>query len=225
LNPIAQLFFPIILYLSKTTGSFALAIVILTIVTRVLLQPLISKQIKAMQSQREKISGIQEKVKSLQEKYKDDPQELNRQTYELYQKAGINPFGGCSYYLIQMPFIYGLFGVINGFHERVPEEIRNQINFHLFGIDLTQVEPTIMPIISALSILLQSFIMPTQGGVDKKSMTGMNFIIALSFYFFSKRMPAGLVFYWIVSTLVHSVQNIIAYKQAGLQLGGGSVKK
>lgn len=88
--------------------NFGLAIVLLTILVRLILLPLSIKQTK---SQRE-MARIQPEVKKLQQKYKGDRQKMNEAMMALYKEHGVNPFGGCLPLLLQFPVLIGLYYVV-----------------------------------------------------------------------------------------------------------------
>jgi YidC/Oxa1 family membrane protein insertase len=90
------------------TGNFGLAIIILTIVFRVVLLPLGIKQIKSMQA----MQALQPKIKEIQKKYKGNKQKVQEQTMKLYQEYGVNPLGGCLPLLLQFPILIAMYSVI-----------------------------------------------------------------------------------------------------------------
>lgn len=88
--------------------SYGLAIILLTISTRVLLLPLSIKQTKSMRE----MQVIQPEVKKIQTKYKSDSQKRNEEMMKLYKEHGVNPFGGCLPLVMQMPVFIGLYQVV-----------------------------------------------------------------------------------------------------------------
>ena len=88
--------------------SYGLAIILLTITTRVLLLPLSIKQTKSMRE----MQVIQPEVKKIQAKHKADPQKRNEEMMKLYKEHGVNPFGGCLPLVMQMPVFIGLYQVV-----------------------------------------------------------------------------------------------------------------
>jgi YidC/Oxa1 family membrane protein insertase len=90
------------------TGNFGLAIIILTIVFRIVLLPLGIKQIKSMQA----MQALQPKIKEIQKKYKGNKQKVQEQTMKLYQEYGVNPLGGCLPLLLQFPILIAMYSVI-----------------------------------------------------------------------------------------------------------------
>ena len=91
-----------------TNFAWGLAIIVLTLLVRLAMHPLTSKQMKSM----EKMLKLQPQLKVLQEKYADDKDELNRQTMALYQENKINPASGCLPLIIQLPIFILLYGVL-----------------------------------------------------------------------------------------------------------------
>jgi len=95
-------------WLYDLTGNFGVAILILTIVFRIVLLPLGIKQIKSMQA----MQALQPKIKEIQRKYKGNKQKVQEQTMKLYQEYGVNPLGGCLPLLLQFPILIAMYSVI-----------------------------------------------------------------------------------------------------------------
>lgn len=95
-------------WLYDLTGSFGFAIIILTIVFRLVLLPLGIKQIKSMQA----MQALQPKIKEIQKKFKGNKQKVQEQTMKLYQEYGVNPLGGCLPLLLQFPILIAMYSVI-----------------------------------------------------------------------------------------------------------------
>ena len=89
-------------------SSYGLAIILLTLVTRVILLPLSIKQTRSMRE----MAVIQPEIKKIQAKYKGNRQKMNEEMMGLYKEHGVNPFGGCLPLLMQFPILIGLFYVI-----------------------------------------------------------------------------------------------------------------
>jgi YidC/Oxa1 family membrane protein insertase len=88
--------------------SYGLAIILLTILTRLLLLPLSIKQTKSMRE----MQVIQPEIKKIQQKNKGDRQKMNEEMMALYKEHGVNPFGGCLPLLMQFPVFIGLYRVV-----------------------------------------------------------------------------------------------------------------
>ena len=85
--------------------NYAIGIILLTILIKVLLYPLTQKQFHSMKA----MQKLQPKMKELREKHKKDPQKLQQEMLSLYKETGINPLGGCLPMLVQLPFLFALF--------------------------------------------------------------------------------------------------------------------
>ena len=94
------------------TGSWGLAIILLTLAVRVLLHPLTHKQMVSMQ----KMQVLQPRMKMLQEKYKDDKETLNREIMNLYKENKVNPAAGCLPLLVQLPILILLFRLLMNYN-------------------------------------------------------------------------------------------------------------
>jgi YidC/Oxa1 family membrane protein insertase len=88
--------------------NYALTIIAVTVVIRVLLLPFGFKQIKSMQH----MQALQPKIKDLQRKYKNNKQKQQEETMKLYKEAGVNPLGGCLPMLLTLPFLFAMYAVI-----------------------------------------------------------------------------------------------------------------
>jgi YidC/Oxa1 family membrane protein insertase len=88
--------------------NYALTIIAVTVVIRVLLLPFGFKQIKSMQH----MQALQPKIKELQKKYKNNKQKQQEETMRLYKEAGVNPLGGCLPMLLTLPFLFAMYAVI-----------------------------------------------------------------------------------------------------------------
>ena len=92
----------------RVVPNYALTIIIVTLIIRVLLLPFGFKQIKSMQH----MQALQPKIKDLQRKYKNNKQKQQEETMKLYKEAGVNPLGGCLPMLLTLPFLFAMYAVI-----------------------------------------------------------------------------------------------------------------
>jgi len=97
--------------------SIGVAIILLTVVLRLLVWPLTAKQARSMLS----MQRAQPEIKRLQAKYKDDRQKLNEEMMKFYKENEINPFGGCLPLLLQMPIFIGLYRLLNNIPSHIPK--------------------------------------------------------------------------------------------------------
>src|SRR5437899_227663 len=92
----------------KVIPSYGVAIILLTLLVRVVLIPLTVKQIRSMAA----MQKLQPELKRLQQKYKGDRQKLNEEMMKLYREHGVNPLGGCFPLLMQAPVFIALYSVL-----------------------------------------------------------------------------------------------------------------
>jgi YidC/Oxa1 family membrane protein insertase len=105
-------------WLYGVVGSFGIAIIILTIVFRLILLPLGIKQIKSMQA----TQALQPKIKEIQKKYKGNKQKASEAQMKLFQEYGVSPFGGCLPLLLQAPILLAMYSVIRAPVPYAPED-------------------------------------------------------------------------------------------------------
>lgn len=99
-----------LLMIYSILGGFGLAIIVFTILVRLLTYPLTAQQLRSAQKMQEFQQS--KEYKALQKKYKDDKQKLQQEQMKLYQEMGINPLGSCLPLLIQFPIIIGLYQAV-----------------------------------------------------------------------------------------------------------------
>lgn len=199
----------ILLWLTSTTGSAGLAIILLTLGIRLALYPLTLKQTRSMAAMKE----LQPKLDALKKKYGNNPQEYQKRMMELYQKEGVNPFGSCLPLLIQFPFLIALYQVLMraDFGGADP---------HFLIWDLTQPDSLwILPILSALTTYFQSSMTITD-----PSQKAMLYIMPVFIGWISLRFPAGLVLYWTVSNIFSIGQQYFLMKERQKAQGGADAK-
>lgn len=186
--------------------NLGLAIVLMTIIIKLLLYPLTQKQIQSTKAMME----IQPKMKALQEKYKDDKQRLNMELANLYKSEGVNPLAGCLPLLIQMPIMIGIFYGIRDYDYAAHPEL---VTSFLWLKDISLADPTyILPVLSALTTYIQTKqTMPAGGGAQNKMMA---YFMPLFIGYISLTFPAGLVLYWVVMNIMQIAQQSIMNKAA-----------
>lgn len=108
MNAISNLLGHILRIIFEFVNNYGLSIVVFTLFVRLLLVPLMIKQIKSQKA----MQDIQPKIKEIQEKYKNKPEKQREELMKIYQEAKINPLAGCLPLLIQMPILIGLFRVL-----------------------------------------------------------------------------------------------------------------
>ena len=148
LSNIVQQVITVLYNMTATVGlpNYGLAIIIMTIIVKILLYPLTKKQIESTKA----MMAMQPKMKAIQEKYKNDKQRLNMELANLYKQENVNPLAGCLPLLVQMPIMIGIFYGIRDLHYVGPA------NF-LWIQSISNPDPMyILPVLSALTTFVQS---------------------------------------------------------------------
>ena len=117
----ANIFGYLLQFLYTLVNNYGLAIILFTLIIKLLLLPLSIKQQKTMK----KSSELQEKVKVMQFKYKNDPEKLNKELMNLYKTENVSPFSGCLTSIIQMLLLLSIFYLVRSpltFMEKIPQE-------------------------------------------------------------------------------------------------------
>ena len=175
-------------------GNWGWAIILLTILIKLVFFPLSAASYKSMARMKE----VQPRLMAMKEQYKGDPQKLNQAMMEMYRKEKINPLGGCLPVVIQIPVFISLYWVLLS-----SVEMRGA-PWILWIHDLSIPDPYyILPLIMAVSMFVQTKLNPTPPDpIQAKVMMYMPIVFSIMFFFF----PAGLVLYWVVNNLLSIAQ-------------------
>jgi YidC/Oxa1 family membrane protein insertase len=217
-----EIIFTFLQQIEGVAGDWGLAIIVLTVLVRLALMPLTVKQTRSMYE----LQRIQPKIKELQKKYKDNKEKLQEETLKFYQENKVNPFGGCLPLLLQMPIFIALFQVIGGTEAKPGLMLRyldalpvaQQAAAKSFWIilpDITQTPSAVftadgiltaipyltLVILFGLSIWLPQQLMP---GDKQAKQTGM--IMAVMMLYFGWISPAGVLLYWVTSSVIGLIQ-------------------
>lgn len=199
-------------------SAYAIAIIIATIIVKLIILPLTLKQTKSMKE----MQKIQPELKKVQEKYKNDKEKLNQKTMELYKEHGVNPLGGCFPILIQFPVIIGFFHVLREpmKYAFTNEAVYNSLNKTFFWIaNLEEPDTIILPILAGITTYFQSKMMNTaQGGGNSQAQSTqktMTIVMPIMILFFARNFPAGLALYWVIGNTFTIVQQFITNRSLG----------
>lgn len=206
LGLIARFLLEALVWLNRFTHNYGWAIIVLTIVLKMVLYPLQHKQTVSMK----KMQRVQPKIEAIKAKYKKartDPeqrQKMNVETMQLYQKEGINPMAGCLPLILQLPILWGFYNLLSH-----AIELRGA-PFMLWIKDLSDKDPTyILPILMTATMFLQTYLMPATGDPAQRKMF---LAMPLVFGFLFKDFPSGLVLYWLVQNILTIIQQLIMNK-------------
>ena len=179
------------------TGVWGVAIILLTIVVKVLTLPLTFKQMRSMKKMRE----IQPELEELKKKYGEDRVRQAQEMQALFKRAGVNPLAGCLPMLIQLPIWIALYATLNTAVElyRVP---------FLWLPDLTQQDPYyILPL--AMGALMYIQMKATPSGVDNEQARMMAWMMPIIFTVMMLFLPSGLGVYIFANVLLSLIQTLI----------------
>lgn len=194
-----------VLWIAKVCGgSYGWAIIIFTVIIRVILLPLNAVQINSTR----KMQEIQPELKALQEKYSSKDLEtrnkLNEETQKLYKEAGVNPYAGYLPMVIQLPVMWALYQAI----WRTPE----LQNGKFLWMDLGKPDPYyILPILAAVFTFLSSYIATLS--VPKSSQTTMtkmmSYAMAIMVGIWAIVFQSAIPLYWVISNLFQVGQTLV----------------
>jgi YidC/Oxa1 family membrane protein insertase len=198
---ISKPLFSFLYYLHSMVGNWGWAIVILTLIIRLVLYPLTYKGMVSMN----KLKELSPKIKEIQAKYKGEPQKMNAHMMELYKKHGANPMGGCLPMLMQIPIFFAIYRVLLNAIEL------KSAPWALWIEDLSVMDPYfVLPILMGATMFWQQRITPTNF-TDPMQEKIMKFL-PLIFTFFFVTFPAGLTLYWFVNNLFSVAQQYYVNK-------------
>ncbi len=186
------------------TGNYGIAIILLTIVVRILLFYPSLKSATSM----EEMKKIQPQILALREKYKKDPSKMNTEMMKLYKDHKVNPVGGCLPMLLQLPFFVALYNVLS-----VSIELRHASFIPFWIKDLSVFDPFyILPVLMGVSMILtMKMTSSTPDPQQAKIMMFMN----IAFIFMFAWLPAGLLLYITLSNVLSIVQQLYVRKLIG----------
>ncbi|MCL4454856.1 MAG: YidC/Oxa1 family membrane protein insertase [Deinococcus sp.] len=183
------------------SGSWALAIALLTVLVRLLLWPLMHQQFKSMAEMKK----IQPLIEDINKKFKDSAEKRAEATMKLYQEHRINPLGGCLPIFLQMPIMIVLYNVIRNYEFG---------QGFLWLKDLALADPFyILPVLYIGLTSLSTWLSST----GSREMTRQLIFMNLIFAFLIVSLPAGVSLYWILSTGVGLVQQWLINRQLGIK--------
>ena len=176
------------------TGNWGIAIILLTVVIKLIFYPLSAASYKSMA----KMKLVTPRLTKIRETYPNDRTKQNQAMMELYKTEKINPLGGCLPIFVQIPVFIALYWVLLAAVELRHAPFYGWIN------DLAAIDPWyILPALMMGSMIIQTKLNPVPPDpVQAKVMQIMPFAFGIMFFFF----PAGLVLYWLVNNILSILQ-------------------
>lgn len=206
--------------------SFGFAIILFTVLIKVVTFPLNQKQMESTRATQE----LQPKLKELQKKYSNDKEKLSKAQMELYKEAGVNPLGGCLPMLVQMPIWFALYRAIYqmastsaSLNERffwIPS-LAGPVTNRSAGLTwlwpfvngappigwVDAIAYLILPILLVVSQLYtQRMMSPQSNDPNQKAMSQAMMLMPLMFGYFALIVPSGLTLYWFTNNILSMAQ-------------------
>jgi YidC/Oxa1 family membrane protein insertase len=218
-NAFVQFLEEVLRFLTVWTGSFGLAIILFTILTRIFLLPLTIKQLQSSK----KMQELQPLMAELRRKYGKDQQKLAQEMTKLYKEQGVNPAGGCLPLLIQLPIFLGVYQAVIGLVQEggIPKTFLG-INLGLATWQSQNPNPALFPnfepgfqgwqylILPILSVVLQLMVslmaMPKIQDPQQKVMSQAMLFLPFVFGYIGFVFNQGAVLYWVIGTLLAVIQ-------------------
>jgi len=205
-------------FFNQYMGNYGIAIILLTILIKILFWPLTHKSYKSMKE----MQKIQPLMAKIREKYKDNREMMNKEMMSLYKTYKVNPMGGCLPMVIQIPVFFALFRILGNSIELRHAPFLLWINdlsapdrlFHLpFAIPL-MTPPSGIPVLTLLmgaSMFIQQKMTPTPGDPTQAKIM---LLMPVIFTFMFINFPSGLVLYWLVNNVLSIGQQYRIIKRA-----------
>ncbi len=187
-------------FFERYLGNYGLAIILLTVLIKVIFYPLTKYSLKSMKG----MQTIQPQFAALKERYKDNKEKLNKEMMELYKRHKINPLSGCLPMVLQIPVFIALYEVLY-----VAIELRHA-PFFLWIRDLSDKDPYyITPVIMGATMFIQQKMNPTS---PDPTQAKIMLIMPVIFTFMFLKFPSGLVIYWLVNNVLSIAQQYYVQK-------------
>jgi len=187
--------FKFLYWIYEHTGSWVVAIFVLTLIVRIFMFPLGYKMTASML----KLQEVAPKLEKIKEKYKDDPIKMQEEMMKVYREVGFNPFSGCLPILLQIPIFFALYKVLI-----ITVDLK--VSSFLWVPSLADKDPFyILPLLMGLTMIIQQKLTPTPD--QKQALVG--YVMAIAFTLIFINFPAGLVLYWTLNNIFNIFQNYL----------------
>ncbi|MBW2360751.1 MAG: membrane protein insertase YidC [Deltaproteobacteria bacterium] len=201
-KPLTRFFHWMLSALHVFIPNYGVAIIVLTILVRLVTAPLTAKQMRSM----ERMRTLQPQLNELKEKHGDDKQKQSEEMMRLYKQEGVNPLGGCLPMILQLPVFIGLFYSLRSsiqlrqapFFGWIDDLSAPDTLFDIPGLDLPL---RVLPLVMGASMLVQQKITPMQS-MDPTQQKMMTIIMPIMMTVLFYQFPSGLVLYWMVSNVL-----------------------
>ncbi len=201
----------ILKFFNSIVGNYGLAIILTTILIKLILFPLSLKQEKAMQ----RMKDLQPEIDKINKEYKGDKVKINEMTANLYKEKNVNPFSGCLPLLIQLPIFVALY------YAFMSNEIPQSATFLWFNLKKPDAIYTIgkfsinvLPIVSAILMVVQQKLMTPQSSENENNvMQSTMLMMPIMMLFIFYKFPSGLNLYYVVNTAISILIQLYVMKK------------
>lgn len=210
--------FYVIQFFYNVCGDWGLAIIIVTLIFRVLISPLMHKQTKSSYD----MQKVQPLLQEIQDKYADDPQRMSEEMQKLYAEIKFNPLAGCLPMFLQMPIFAALFQVLNEmgsrtqgasytFYNVIPNLVMRPSEAFSLGFERF-IPYVVLMIIFAGATFLPSILMQkdNKDSAQRNQMFIMSGVMSLFMLWISWGSPAGVLLFWGTSSLIGLAQQQVS---------------
>lgn len=190
-------------WLYSVCRNYGIAIILLTIIIKILFYPLTKKSFSSMK----RMQQLQPKIAVLKEKYKDNNQKLQQEIMALYKREKVNPLGGCLPMLIQLPIFFGLYRTLYSAYELIHAKflwissLSEADKLFVFSWGGSDFNFNILPLIMGVTMFIQQKMTPGDPQ-QQKMMMFMPVLFTVMLY----NLPSGLVIYWTLSNVLSILQ-------------------
>jgi len=213
IKPLASWLILGLVFLEGFVSSYGVAIILITILIRLLIWPVYAKSAQSMK----RMSKLTPMMKELREKYEDDPQKLNEETMKLYRTYNINPLGGCLPMFVQLPVFLAFYRMLWSAVELRGESFLWVDDLALpdtlftlpFTIPFLGDGFNLLPILMGITSFIQIAITPKTGD---KTQQMIFMLMPIIFLLFCYNFAAALALYWTVSNAFSILQTWIMNK-------------
>jgi YidC/Oxa1 family membrane protein insertase len=189
------------------TGSWGIAIILMTFTVRLLILPLTFKGVKSMQ----RLQTLQPAIKQLQERYKDDKQRMNQEVMAFYQREKVNPLSSCFPLLLQIPFFIALFSLLRS-AEFKADIAGNPSFLAIDNLAENITDPLLLGVVIVLYVGTQLAASAVTAISADPTQRRIMFALPFVFVIFIINFPAGLIVYWITTNVWTIGQQLLVKK-------------
>ena len=210
----------ILVFIYSLIGNYGVAIIIFTILLKLVTLPFSLQQMKSMKRQAE----VQPEIQALQKKYGKDKEKLSQEQMKLYKERGINPLGGCLPMLIPWPLFLAFYQSVNTVMSTQPEQFIDlskhllpamsvfvPVGTQFLWLDLTKPDPFyILPVLAVITTWMQqkmtSGMQPGADGQAQSMNQTMQLMMPLFMGYITLSFASGLAIYWVLFNIIGIIQ-------------------